>query len=609
MSKPLRYRICPKNPGAHLFEVALDLADPDPLGQVFSIPAWVPGSYLIRDYARHVVALVAESDGEPVGLTKIDKSSWQADPVDGPIRITAEIYAHDQGVRGAHLDTTHAYFNGSCVFPMASGREDRPCELLIEPPPDGIASDWRVATSMRSVDAVPYGFGNYQSQDYAELIDHPVEIGNLLIGEYEAGGIPHVIAIRGKVRLDMARICKDLSTLCNHQLAFLGKPESLDRYVFLLSVLDDGYSGLEHRWSSSLVCSRSDLPRRGESGVSNGYRKFLGLCSHEYFHLWNVKRMKPERFTPYDLSTESYTGMLWVFEGITKYYDDLFLLRSGLITQESYLELLGRMISRLLRTRGRHRQSVEESSFDAWSKFYRQNANSGNAIVSYYVKGSLIALALDLTLRHRSDGKCSLDDVMRVCWSLYGESGKGMPERGLESIAEKVSETDLGDFFEHYVRGTGELPLQQLLGEIGVALHLRPAAGVKDSGGKPARPDEAPATWLGANLVAAAGKSVFGLVHTGSPAEQAGIAPGDEALALDELRLTAANIEDRLRNYHVGDKVTVSIFRDHELLRLSVRLGEPPADTAFLETVEDVSAASRKKRDSWFNGVSAGGAA
>ena len=602
MPNPLRYTICPKNPGAHLFEVTLDVCDPDPLGQVFSLPAWIPGSYVIRDFARHVVAIRAESDGAEIGLTKIDKSSWQADATEGPIRVVAEIYGYDQSVRGANLDTTHAYFNGPCVFLAVSGHADRPCELLIEPPPDGTGADWRVATSMRPKDAGKYGFGTYEVPDYAELIDHPVEIGNLLIGEFEACGIPHVIAIRGKAQFDMARICKDLAALCTYQLGFLGRPQNLDRYVFLLTVLDNGYGGLEHRWSSSLACARRELPRRGEAGVSDGYRRFLGLCSHEYFHLWNVKRMMPARFSPYDLSTETYTGLLWVFEGITSYYDDLLLLRAGLISEDSYLELLGRTVTRHLRARGRFRQSVEESSFDVWTRFYKQDANSSNAIVSYYVKGSLIGLALDLTLRHRSGGSGTLDDVMRECWAKYGETGDAMPERGLESIATKLSGTDLEDFFEHYVRGTGDLPLQPLLIEFGVTLNQRPATGAKDTGGKAALPEETPKSWLGANLAAGVGRSVVSLVHAGSPAEQAGMAPGDEAVALDELRLTAANFDDRLRSHHAGDKAVVSVFRDDELLRLAVQLGEPPEDTAYLEMMDGVSDPTRRIREAWLHG-------
>ncbi|MEQ9563797.1 MAG: peptidase M61, partial [Woeseiaceae bacterium] len=354
-----RYRIRPANPGAHLFEVTLRVQHPEPSGQVFRLPAWIPGSYMIRDYARNVVSIRAESEGRDIRLEKLDKSSWMAEPVDAPLTVIAEIFAHDPSVRGAHLDTTHAYFNGTCVFLEVAGQQDLACELVIEPPPDNVGADWRVATSMRRRDAEKYGFGSYAADDYAELIDHPVEIGHLQIGEFEAEGIPHTIAIRGVTRVDMARICHDLATLCSCELNFLGRPGNLDRYLFLLNVIEDGYGGLEHRWSSSLVCSRADLPLRGETAVKESYRRFLGLCSHEYFHLWNVKRMKPEAFTPYDLQKETHTGLLWVFEGITSYYDDLLLLRSGLISTESYLELVAKTVTRVIRGSGRFRQSVE----------------------------------------------------------------------------------------------------------------------------------------------------------------------------------------------------------------------------------------------------------
>jgi predicted metalloprotease with PDZ domain len=352
-----RYRIIPANPGAHLYQVTLEVAEPDPEGQVISIPAWIPGSYLIRDFARHVVTMRAHAGDRELELSKIDKSSWQAEACLESITFTAESHAYDLSVRGAHLDTTHAYFNGACVFPRVEGQESTACEIEILPPPEPIRQDWRVATSMRRKDAPQYGFGTYVAADYDELIDHPVEIGNLQIGEFEVGDIPHAIAIRGHTRIDMARICHDLATVCEQQQKLLGKPQDLDRYLFLLLVLPDGYGGLEHRWSSSLVCSRGDLPLRGESGVKSAYRGFLRLCSHEYFHLWNVKRMKPERFNPYDLRAEAHTGLLWVFEGITSYNDTLAIVRSGLNTREAYLEELARKMTVLARTRGRYRQS------------------------------------------------------------------------------------------------------------------------------------------------------------------------------------------------------------------------------------------------------------
>lgn len=604
-----RYRIRPANPGAHLFEVTLEVQKPDPSGQLFRLPAWIPGSYMVRDYAKHVVSIRAESEGREVRLEKVDKSSWLAEPVEAPIHLVLEVFAHDASVRGAHLDTTHAYFNGTCVFPEVAGQEHHPCELVVDAPPEGTGAGWRVVTAMRPRGAQQYGYGSYEADDYAELIDHPFEIGQLQIGEFEAGGIPHTIAIRGTSRVDMARICRDLAALCAEQLAFLGRPKDLDRYIFLLMLQEEAYGGLEHRCSSSLLCSRADLPVRGETAVKESYRKFLGLCSHEYFHLWNVKRMRPEAFTPYDLQKETYTGQLWVFEGITSYYDDLLLFRAGLITQESYLELLAKTVTRVIRGHGRFRQTVEESSFDAWIKFYKQDANSGNAVVSYYTKGALIALALDLTLRHLTDGRCSLDDVMKECWRRYGESGAAMPERGFESVAASVSGAELGDFFERYVRGTADLPLRQLLEEVGVTYGLRQAEDAKDSGGTAPRSDRAAKAWLGAGLANRGGKNVITNVHTASPAERAGLAPGDELVALDNLKLTVANADALLRDYRDGDAVTISVFRGDELLRFPVTLTTPPEDTCYLTLVDNPSQAVLARRKAWLSGKPVSGAA
>lgn len=599
MSARLRYRILPKDPAAHLFEVSLTVDAPDSSGQVFAMPAWIPGSYMIRDYARHVVAIRAEAGGLAVDLRKIDKSSWQAGPTQHPLTIIAEIVAHDPSVRGAHLDTTHAYFNGPCVFLTVAGQESMACELDIMPPDGSAARDWRVATSMRRKGAEQYGFGLYVAENYAELIDHPVEIGHLLVGEFEVNGIPHAIAIRGHTRVDMARLCHDLQRVCTQQMELLGAPDDLDRYLFLLDAPGSGYGGLEHRWSSSLVCARDKLPIHMDTEISDGYRTFLGLASHEYFHLWNVKRMKPAVFTPYDLSEETHTGLLWVFEGITSYYDDLALVRSFLISPQSYLELLGEKVTRVLRGAGRLRQTVEDSSFDAWTKFYKQDANASNAIVSYYAKGSMIALALDLKLRSETDGIVSLDDVMAACWSRWGQSGEGMPERGLEQVCSEVSGLDLADFFDAAIRGTGELPLEALLSDVGVDYCLRRRSSRKDKGGKPDK--KQPGRWLGATLAEKNGKSVFTVIQNGGPAELAGIAAGDVAVALDGLSLTAANCDRRLRTYRDEESLSLVVFRGDELITTSVRLVEAPADTCYLQLSDDADEATIARRDAWLH--------
>ena len=587
MSAAHRYSIRPLDPAAHLYEVCVTVEKPDPQGQVFSIPAWIPGSYMIRDYARHVVAISAESDGVGVELTKTDKSSWKAAAVERELTLRLEIYAYDDSVRGAHLDNTHAYFNGTCVFPAVVGQEALPCILDIANAEGAASSGWRVATSMRTDGAETYGFGQYRAADYAELIDHPVEIGELSIGEFEVSGIPHIIAIRGDTKADMARLCHDLQTVCEQHMSLLGPPTDLDRYVFLLNAPGSGYGGLEHRWSSSNVCNRDSLPVKGEEAVSDEYRTLLGLLSHEYFHLWNVKRMKPAVFTPYDLSAESHTELLWVFEGVTSYYDDLALVRSGLITVESYLELVGQTVTRVIRGEGRRRQSVSESSFDAWTKFYKQDANAQNAIVSYYAKGAMVAMTLDLKLRAETHGRVTLDDVMRECWARWGESGSGMPEDGFEQVCTEVSGLDLDDFFTAAVRGTGELPLEHVLGEQGIRYCLRAAADRNDKGGKKGDLTKLPAVWLGAVLANRSGATVFASIANGSPAELAGVAPGDELVALDGLKVTLAGIDARIRRYRPNDRSKLVIFRGDELLTLKLRWQEAPATTCYLEADDD----------------------
>ena len=594
-----RYSIRPANPAAHVYEVRLTVASTDPGGQEFAMPAWIPGSYMVRDYARHVVSARAESDGRDVELVKLDKSRWRAAPTDRELTLVFEIYAHDESVRGAHLDTTHAFFNGTCVFPAVVGQEDTECEVEIQPPEKPVGRNWRVATAMRRKDAEQYGFGLYHAADYDELIDHPVEIGELSIGEFDVNGIPHAIAIRGDTRVDMARLCHDLQTICEQHMSLLGVPVDLDRYLFLLNAPGAGYGGLEHRWSSANICSRDHLPARGDEGVADEYRTLLGLLSHEYFHLWNVKRMKPAVFVPYDLSRENHTELLWVFEGITSYYDDLALARSGLIGADSYLELVGQTITRVLRGAGRRRQSVAESSFDAWTKFYKQDANAANAIVSYYAKGALVAMSIDLKLRSESDGAVSLDDVMRVAWERWGMTGEGVPEDGFQRLCAEVSGLDIDDFLDAAVHGTGELPLESLLGSHGIAYQLRRSAGGKDKGGKAAGDGSLPDVWLGADLASRDGRTVFTVVHTGGPAEGAGVSPGDELVALDGLRINLAGAEARTRRYKPGDRSELTVFRGDELMSLRLRWEEAPADTCYLVLDDDADETATTRRSAW----------
>lgn len=609
---PVRYRIWPRDPRAHLFEVELSVEQPMADGQRFSLPVWIPGSYLVREFARHFVDVQASCAGSPVALEKLDKHTWRAAPVSGPLTLRAQIYAWDLSVRAAHLDTQHAFFNGPSVFLMAEGFEGSPCEVTIDAPSDELCKGWRVATTLPAVDVRPAGFGTYRADSYDHLIDHPVEMGTWESVEWSAEGVPHQMAVTGRARFDKERLARDLTAVCGeHIRMFHGAPHGdgavpIQRYLFLTTALGDGYGGLEHKDSTALLCKRDDLPRLGATGAAakepaDGYRAFLGLASHEYFHLWNVKRIKPAAFSPYRLDREGYTRLLWAFEGITSYYDDLALVRAGVINLESWLDLLGRTTTRVLRGAGRLKQSIAESSFDAWIKFYRPDENTPNAVVSYYTKGALVALALDLTIRKATDDRRSLDDLMRALWLRHGKTGVGVPEDGVEKLAAEVAGVDLRPFFDEYVRGTADVPLGSLLHPYGIELQLRPAETDHDQGGKAGKkPKEELAArgTLGVTLGAGDDGAHLAHVHDGSAAQAAGLSAGDVVMAVDGLRATRGNLLRLCNERPPGAKVHVHAFRRDELLELDVVLKAPDHDVAYF-TVKAGDAAADQRRAAW----------
>lgn len=590
---PVEYKISAADLSAHLFAVECTVARPDPAGQCVSLPTWIPGSYLIREFARHVVTMTASVNGAAVACEKIDKASWRCAPCAGPLRLRYEVYGFDLSVRGAYLDAQLAFFNGTSVFVRVHGHEQAACSVEI----DGAAvpPSWRVATALTADAVDAAGFGRYRAHDYDELIDHPVACGDFAQTQFSAGAVPHTVALFGRHQADLTRLARDLQTLCAHHIDFFGTPAPMPHYVFIVLVVGEGYGGLEHRASTALLCSRSSLPRVGEVEVSDGYREFLGLCSHEYFHTWQVKRIKPAAFLPYDLTREAYTRSLWAFEGITSYYDDLALVRTGLITPAAYLELLAQTVTRVLRAPGRLRQTLAESSFDAWIKFYRPDENTANAVVSYYAKGALVALALDLHLRRMTDARVSLDDVMRALWREYGQTARGVPEGGVEAMATQVSGLDLRAFFAQAIDGTEDLPLADYLADVGVAWTLRAAEGLSDKGGKPAA--KTPSAYLGLRL--AEGEARVSHVTPGGPAHAAGIAAGDVLLALDGLKFARAQADKTLTQLAVGAHVRVHAFRRDELYETVVTPAPAPSDTCVLTLTVDVDAATRGRRATW----------
>lgn len=556
---PLHYRIEPAELHAHLFHVTLTIAQPAAQQRV-ALPVWIPGSYLVREFAKNLQNLRATQGRRSVPLQQLDKATWQVDAAPGkPLVLSYAVYALDNSVRTAWLDASRGFFNGTSLCLQVAGQETLPHALELMS--TRATATWHVATGLPAVATNTRGFGSYMADDYDALVDHPFELGHFWSGEFKACGVPHRFVVAGAApSFDGARLLADTQKICEAEIRFWhprGKPPHTN-YVFMLNAVDDGYGGLEHRNSTALICTRRDLPRVGDKRSSEGYTTLLGLISHEYFHTWNVKRLKPAAFAQFDYSRENYTHQLWFFEGFTSYYDDLLLRRAGLLDDAAYLRLLNKTINQVDQTPGRLVQSVAESSFDAWVKYYRQDENTPNATVSYYTKGALVALCLDLTLR--AEGTTDLDEVMR---SLFKRcKGGPMSEADLLDVLQLLAGRSLAPELAQWVHSTDTLPLQPLLERHGVAVHADPSHMAQRLGLR----------------VAETGNIVVKTVLRGGAAEKAGFCAGDEWLGvelpgeregwrlqkLDDLALYAGS---QLR-------MTALVSRDKRLLRLPLVLPE-----------------------------------
>ena len=565
------YAIRPASPAAHLFHVTCRVERPDPQGQRFMLPAWIPGSYMIREFARNIVRISALADGRRVALEKTDKHTWRAAPAK-QIELAYEVYAWDLSVRAAHLDGTHGFFNGTSVFLLPVGLERERCTVDILPPGGARYRGWRVATALTPARGTQrLGFGTYEAADYDELIDCPVEMGDFQLGRFSVLGVPHEIVITGRVpKLDMPRLTGDLADLCETQVKMF-EPRShkapFDRYTFLTMALGDAYGGLEHRNSTALVTKREGLPFVGMTASTEAYRTFLGLASHEYFHSWNVKRIKPAAFVPYDLSRENHTRLLWAFEGFTSYYDDLLLARAGLLSESQYLTGLAKVLTTVTQRSSRLKQSVADSSFNAWIKYYRQDENAPNSVVSYYQKGSLIGLAIDLSIRAQTKGQRSLDDVMRLLWKQWKKAGadyRGVAEGAIAHAVEEATGLSQARDIAEWTEGTRDPDYEALFAPFGVICVRRPDL------------DAAHFALLGVKTASEDRECKVSHVFDGSPAQAAGLSADDVLVAFGGLRVTPANLDSLLSRYATGDVIEILAFRRDELMRFDVRLATQP---------------------------------
>jgi predicted metalloprotease with PDZ domain len=557
---PVHYRVEMPDLQTHLFLVTLTVSEPDAL-QRLTLPAWIPGSYLIREFAKNLQGLQARQGRRALEVLQTGKSSWEVACKAGqPLQLAYTVYANDASVRTAWLDPSRGFFNGTSLCLRAEGHTQGPHALEIRAPKARPA--WSVATGLTALLVNAQGFGTYQAADYDELADCPLELGAFCSGTFKACGVPHRFVVAGATpAFDGARLLADTKKICETSIRFWhgGRKPPHKSYVFMLNAVDDSYGGLEHRNSTALICGRRDLPRLGEPKSSDGYTTLLGLISHEYFHTWNVKRLRPAEFARYDYAHENYTRLLWFFEGFTSYYDDLLLRRAGLLGDAGYLKLLNKTLNQVLQTPGRAVQSVAQASFDAWVKYYRQDENTPNATVSYYTKGALVALCLDLTLRQ--EGRTSLDAVMRALWTRC-QAGP-MREDDLLAVLTELGGRDFSRELADWVHGTADLPLKALLERHGVSVHEDAAQ---------------PAQRLGLRVAETAGIQVK-VVLRGGAAERAGFAAGDEWLAVaaegdpgDGWRLH--KLEDLALYAGPQRKLTALVARDKRLLRLPLELPE-----------------------------------
>ena len=600
---------------AHLFKLTLTVNKPAP-SQRLSLPVWIPGSYLVREFSKNLQRLQARQGQAQIEVVQLDKANWQVDcDSKKPLVLSYEIYALDNSVRTAWLDASRGFFNGTSMFLRVAGQTDSPHELQIAAPRSAKnwnVTNWQVATGLTPLKINKKGFGSYRAANYDELADCPVEMGNFWRGAFKACGVPHQFVVAGAPpTFDGARLLADVQKICEAEIRFwhprAGIRGNQDKpphqsYLFMLNAVDEGYGGLEHRNSTALICNRKDLPRLGgknplrdgpgakladlkSAKQPEGYATLLGLVSHEYFHTWNVKRLRPAEFESYDYGSENYTRLLWFFEGFTSYYDDLMLRRAGLIDDAAYLKLVNKTINQVLQTPGREVQSVAQSSFDAWVKYYRQDENTANATVSYYTKGALVALCLDLTLRSEGQARPSatLDAVMRALW-LRCKAGP-MHEADLAAVLQEVGGRSFAMELAAWAHGTADLPLKALLEKTGVAVSEDPAQF---------------AQVLGLRVGESNGVQVKTVLRGGA-AEAAGFASGDEWLGLEldagdgrgksKSAWRIHKLDDVVQLAGQATQVTAIVSRDKRILRLPLAI--PRGVTTWRLVLRDAALAKR----------------
>lgn len=570
----LFYQVRMSQPTSHLFEVTLQVSNWQADILELVMPVWTPGSYLVREYARHVQDFIALDNDtqEKLESSKTNKNHWEIVTKNSPsITVKYRVFANDLTVRTNHLDATHGYFNGAALFMFIPGLQQKPITVEIVPP----QNNWQISTTLNPVANKP---NTFIAKDFDTLVDTPVEVGIHQVYDFEVLGKPHQYVVWGKGNLKPEQLIEDTKKIVEAEAKLFGSLP-YEKYLFLLHLSGSGYGGLEHK-----DCCTLNYPRLGFRDRDK-YNRFLQLVAHEFFHLWNVKRIRPQALETFDYEQENYTTSLWFCEGATSYYDTLIPLRAGIYNRKQFIKNLSQDLTRYLLTPGRKVQPLGESSFDAWIKLYRRESHSDNNQISYYLKGQWVSLLLDLIIREKHHNQQSLDDVMRILWHRYGKDEIGFTTEQLQEIITEIADTDISDFLHLALNTTEELPFNDYFAPFGLTI-------------KAITEPEAP-PHLGIRVQSENGKEVIKFVEANSPAAIAGIDPDDEILAIEGIRVDANNISDRLKDYQANDAISITLFHQDQLITVTATLTQPQPSRYEVAQIENLDSTQQQNLSGW----------
>lgn len=573
-SKDVHYVLRFENPQTHLIDVETKITGLTGEYHDFYMPVWTPGSYLVREFSRNVMTFSAYKKNKPLLVKKQNKNTWRV-YLNGNSAITLnyEVYAFEYTVRTSFVDKDIAFLNGASIFIIPDGYENRKIRVTIEP-----QLNWeKITTELPRYKSDIYSF---VADDLDQLIDSPIMIGNQKTITFHVSEIPHEIAVTDTGNYDLTKIIEDTRKLIESaEDIFGGLP--YDHYTFFLNLITGNYGGLEHKNSCSLIYDPWKFSDHKD------YLRFMGLVSHEFFHVFNVKRIRPISLGPFNYNEENYSDLLWISEGFTAYYDNLLLRRSGIATTDEYLEFLAGDIRKLNDTPGRKVQSVAESSFDAWIKLYRRNENSVNSTISYYLKGSLVGLILDLQIRKSTNGNSSIDDVFRKLWAEFKTTGNGFSEEEFRITCEQISGTSLKEIW-NIIHNTEEIDFNKYFAPFGLQLEKEFV-----------NEDEKDNAWFGFKFKLS--NLTVTQVLADSPAYWDGINVNDELIAINNIRLNADNVQKQLNEAQKNVPSELLVARRGTMKTISVTPSDHPETKYKLIKIEKPDEKMKSLYSGWLN--------